>query len=504
MENLEKKEEKPKGNRAELLAHGFGASVTTTLVLAVFVSVLGQMAGLLPALQGSFVWSVIIFFIPVGIFYICPWVWLRVAVAMTSVFTIIASTSWIYAGDSWWIYSLASFSLAVLTVAWFSNSIDALGPDEVALKKWFGRLDADEFIIKSKDEDDSDEDDSEDDPEYKDDPRILTSGIVFVPWGFDIMFGGHPLCRLIRIPKRHYLLSIEGKTEHEVWSKDRIPLRVDISVNLRLPFLESGAIAQVIQSGVPFFDQEALDSWMSEEIIAGVRDICAEYNHDEVIAHSSLKTLRKKGEEFFRGPHSLFSRSGLCGMYPWHLKEGHGEVVIRIEKVSLATELEEAMQKKVLEGYLADAAKETSRRNAEEVGGQVLRILSILCGVEIESLSTSANKKKRGIPIADGGYREWFEWAMKQTTRDRAGAGFSYSEEVSDKKTSIDISSAGGRIDPNVAAILGAVTAAGEALGGGRKGGRSSRGRGDKKPQGSISRPSPIKPITRQKDDDEE
>jgi len=70
----------------------------------------------------------------------------------------------------------------------------------------------------------------------------------------------------------------------------------------------------------------------------------------------------------------------------------------------------------------AAAAVETAKMNAEQVGGTILGIVARQHGMKLEDLENDlrANPDKRGMSVANGGYKETFAFAQQQVQRDRA------------------------------------------------------------------------------------
>ncbi len=226
----------------------------------------------------------------------------------------------------------------------------------------------------------------------------------------------------------------------------------------------------MVKSGVPT-EERAFQDWMQQETVAGLRDILAGFNHDEAIGKSNLAAIREATRDFFLSPSGLFAKSGICGNDLLSFTEGSGEVIVRVDSINPTTELQKAMEKPVVARYEAQAAKETAKREAEEVGGQVLGIVARQHGMTVEDLEEllEASPDIRGTSVSESGLKETFEWAQAQTTRDRAEEGLTYDE------SKIDISSGGQPLkDSNLGAVIGGIAAAVSQIG---RGGRRRRNR---------------------------
>ena len=366
--------------------------------------------------------------------------WKKLAVVCSALLGIAALVlAWI--AYSWWTL-LGLTPLVLLVVFWTVKTIGTVDKDEVALRSWFGKVEK----------------------------RIFPSGVCLVPWLFDIRFNGRTLCELVRIPTKQLPFNFEGKVEQRIWSKDRQLLLVDISGYVRFPYNEVDSLYLMVKSGVPT-EERAFQDWMQQETVAGLRDILAGFNHDEAIGKSNLAAIREATRDFFLSPSGLFAKSGICGNDLLSFTEGSGEVIVRVDSINPTTELQKAMEKPVVARYEAQAAKETAKREAEEVGGQVLGIVARQHGMTVEDLEEllEASPDIRGTSVSESGLKETFEWAQAQTTRDRAEEGLTYDE------SKIDISSGGQPLkDSNLGAVIGGIAAAVSQIG---RGGRRRRNR---------------------------
>jgi hypothetical protein len=300
------------------------------------------------------------------------------------------------------------------------------------------------------------------------------AGPVFVPYCFGLKWDGHDPWELARIPMRQIKFRFDGAVDQRVWSSDHQAMIIDISGYWRAPYLEHDSLVKVIESGVPF-DEKLLQDFMRDEIIAGMRDILAGYDHLEALAKNNIENIRKEATEFFLREDGLFVRSGMCGRDRKTFKVGEGELIIRVEQVDVSNNLREAMATPVTAKYRADAAKETARQAAEEVGGEVLGIVARKHGMTIEDLESDlvAHPRKRGAPIAKGGYAEDFELADAQVARDRAGTS-----SITKDDSTYDITTGGKPVDANMAGLIGAAKAIAHAFGKGGGGGGRGKGGG--------------------------
>ena len=281
----------------------------------------------------------------------------------------------------------------LLSIVWFIKSLKVIGPDEVALMVVFGK------IIR----------------------KIFRSGLMFLPY--------FPGVRLIRITTKQLPLRYEGKLEHRVWSGDRQGLLVDVTGAVRFPFNELDSLILMVQSGVPL-DQAGLQEWAEDETISGLKDIAAGFTLEESLSKSNITAINAAAMAFFLRPDGLFAKSGICGNNPTNFEPGTGEVILRIEQINPTEKIQKAMELTVSAKYEANAARETARMNAEEVGTQIITTVALLSGVDIDDpAKLKAFKEKintdptlRSKPASDGGYKEVFDAAIDQLKRDRSGA----------------------------------------------------------------------------------
>jgi hypothetical protein len=181
---------------------------------------------------------------------------------------------------------------------------------------------------------------------------------------------------------------------------------------------------------VPLDDDAELDKWIEGEVLAGVRDIVAGYDHVQLLSRSNLTALNEQVALFFLNPARLFARSGICGSDLHNFTPGAGEVIIRIEKISPSEALNAAMEAPVIARYLATTAKATAEMNAEQVGGQILGIVARMHGMTVAALERDLvdHPEKAGQSLEQSGYKESFAYATDQTKRDRAAVAGDFTD----------------------------------------------------------------------------
>lgn len=349
----------------------------------------------------------------------------------------------------WTILVTVSAILAVgLFVAWrYWLSIKVVRRDEVAIMLFFGE------------------------PQ----PVIYKSGPVFVPW-VPIRWDKHYPWELVRIPTKQLPFNFEGKVEQRMWSKDRQMLLVDISGYVRFPFTEPGSLVLMIRSGVPT-EETALQEWMEKEVVSGLRDIMAGFDHKEAIGRSNLTAIRLAVTDFFLQSTGLFARSGLCGNDPKNFTVGTGEVIIRIDTVNPTARLQKAMESPVVAAYEAEAAKETAKRQATEVGDPIKLAMSDWVASVVASQPGRTAEEVRAELVANGAYAK-----REQTIKDfiLAQGG----------NLAVDRIEVGAPDGTPIAGDLGALAAVAALFGrgGGRSKGRNSGG-GPSKGGGKKKKP---------------
>jgi hypothetical protein len=211
------------------------------------------------------------------------------------------------------------------------KSKDNIGPEEVALKSYTGKLDESEI--------------------YQPGP-VTVLWIPLYKWIY-----GRPYCELVRVPREPMKFTLGGDVGHKIRSSDKVPLLVNFSGFVVFPYLEPESLALMIKSKVPF-NMAAFDKWVTSEMVTGLRDIMAAYTHKEAIERSNLTDVNKEAKEFFLLEDGLFATSGILGNDKTNFKPGRGEVKIRIEDIAVPEKIDSAMQEKVEVEYLTMAAEE--------------------------------------------------------------------------------------------------------------------------------------------------
>ena len=336
--------------------------------------------------------------------------------------------------------------LAVCAAVWLAASIKYVGADEVGLRQFFGEIEH----------------------------HVFQSGLLFVPWC--------PGIELVRIPTKQLIYRFDGSLEHRVWSKEHQGLLVDISGYVRFPYNDIDSLILMIQSGVPL-TAEGLQDWMEDEIITVLKDVMVGFDVEQAIGQASLYLIRDAAKRFFLHPSGLFVKSGICGKDPSDFTPGTGELIVRIEQVNPTPELQEAMQSPVLARFKANAAKETARMNAEQIGGQILGIVARMHGMTIESLEADLRMHPEN---RNGVYAKSFAEAVDQTKRDRASANGEFMEF---RAGNADGSPMSGELPAFAAAALLLNRGGGRGKSGGQgKGGKGSGGGDREKEENFIRR----------------
>lgn len=270
--------------------------------------------------------------------------------------------------------------------------------------------------------------------------RILTPGLTFVPYFWRI--------RVIRIPKKQYKFFFRASEEDEMYSKDRQLLFPDIAGWLRLPYDDIDSLIRFIESGIET-EEAALERRIKEEVVGVVKNVLAEYNHNELIGTSKLEEIFKKVRDALFGNNRLFCRSGICGKDWTDLTAGTGEVVIRVETIRLTNDLNQAMGEPVINRYKAKAATAVGQKASNEILGMVARQVGLTVKELAERLK--ADVSLAGKPSKDGGFKEAFEHSRSQTRLNLGtGEGVTYHEEqvvISTGKDQVPL-------EPNVAAAI--------------------------------------------------
>lgn len=336
----------------------------------------------------------------------------------------------------WW-----AIGLDVLVAIWVTKSwANIVRSDEVALRRFFGDLEE----------------------------EIRRSGLVFVPWFWGI--------DLVRIPTRMFRLKYEGREEHRLWSRDNQLLMAEISVYLKFPYRETKSLVTLIESGVPLAER-GLASWIEEEVITVAREVMARFDYKEAISKESLDAINNEAVALFCRPNGLLCKSGVVCR-----SSDQGDVFLRIEQVRLTSNLQRKLELVEAAKLEASAAKSIAERNAEETAGRILLMVAKTSGLTIDQLvaDLQANPRIRGLPAAEGGYKEAFAFAEDQIKRDRAGE--------SGELTDIRVGNTDGTSfkDAGLGSLIGGLAAAARQFGKGsgnpgNPGGNPGGGRGDKK-----------------------
>lgn len=196
---------------------------------------------------------------------------------------------------------------------------------------------------------------------------FVENGKVFVPW-FPLKFGQHYMYELLFIPISWFILSYEGKEEHEIYSKDGVLMRVQVSLRIRLPYKDKKYLAMVVESGVPISGSEAeMADHFEDETIAVTKDVLAEFGWEDATSKAKLVEINNLAKVRFTDKDSFFCQSGICGCDAGDLTPGSGEVVLRIEQVKLTTSMQqkrERVETAKLDIRIAESESEAAAQNA--------------------------------------------------------------------------------------------------------------------------------------------
>ncbi len=324
------------------------------------------------------------------------------------------------------------FALSVLSFGWLWPSIglgielaslvywiivswsNIVSPDQVALRQWFGRLEK----------------------------KIIKSGLCFVPW--------FPGIKLVRIPKKMFRLLYEKEddkpghvmsgTMFGVRSSDRQKLFVEATFFLRFPYNHVEPLIKIIESGVPFGDEDELREWIEDAIAPDVLYVFGQEKYEDVMGGTKNIELNKLVNDRLRGDpakpnDSLLERCGLFGANPNdQTTPGEGEAYLNIEDVHLSGELGKRLELVETARLEAEAerdaaivkavtAQSVAEKDAEETHGRVLKMVAKTCGLTVELLQQKLNDDRtlKATPEIYGGFKEAFDQAYDQVKRDRAG-----------------------------------------------------------------------------------
>ena len=302
--------------------------------------------------------------------------------------------------------------VVVLALIWVAvSSCNYLKTDEVGRLRIFGKIDT----------------------------EPIESGWVFVPyfWGID----------LVRIPKRVLKLEYEIKLGegHDLYTSDLQEAGFDATWYFTLPYNESPSIVRMIEAGVPM-DEAKLSEKLEDVLIPKVRQILSQKSYKELVANVDLTDINIKVNKLLHDPDGVLCKMGILGIDPTTTIPGTGQANLEIEVIRLKEELRKKLESSKMAELDVDIAKNTAKKNAEEVGGQILGIVARQHGIDTTALESElkAHPDKRGKSVTDDGYKETFEWAQTQTARDRVGAG---NATIKQSKLDIDVNSGGKAIE---------------------------------------------------------
>ena len=295
-------------------------------------------------------------------------------------------------------------------------------PDEVAIPTYFGAPElakdaaGNNVVVYRKDAAGNNELDAGGLPIPKLDPDgntipvpvVYQGGSVYRPYCFGIKWDGADPWGLIRISKNQHPFRFDGAADQRVWSSNHIALIVDISGYWRAPYLEPHSLLKMSESGVPTEEVE-IQKKMRDEIVAGMRDILAGYNHEEAISADNIEAIRQKATEFFLRKDGFFVSSGMCGEDEKTFTLGHGELIIRVEQVDVPDDVRADMALPVKAKYRADAAVETARQEKIEVSDALK-----------DMVADQVAAMKKLIPgLSADDIRQIRQECLNQLTRDR-------------------------------------------------------------------------------------
>ncbi len=348
------------------------------------------------------------------------------------------------------------FDVMIPFVFWFIISwCNTLNPDQVGLRKYLGHLERESYFSALQRWIHRNEKETTKKP-LTSDNGLFGTGLHFVPWlpGFE----------LVKIPKKMFRLlyekdpnattgSVMSGTMFGVRSKDKQKLFVEATFFLRFPYNDTESLVEIIESGVPFENDEVLRDWIEDAIAPDVLYVFGQKNYTEVMGGTANEALNKEVNERLRGDpllpnDSLLERCGLFGEDPKDRTPGSGEAFLEIEDVHLSGPLGRSLELVETNRLEAEAAKSVADKNAEETAGRILKMVARMNGLPLddviekdvngktvidaatgkpviitEGLNTklAKNQKLRGMPADQGGFKEDFEYARDQVKRDRAG-----------------------------------------------------------------------------------
>lgn len=345
--------------------------------------------------------------------------------------------------------AMMAISIIVLLVvsAWVVASIKIIQPKEVGLVKYFGTI---EDVV------------------YK-------SGPAFVPyfWGIE----------LIRIPRKQLRLDFVAENKDEIRSLDRIRLYPEISVYVTFPYDELESLLKMVQNDVPLTEDKLKEKY-EDVIMPAVQEafkdvVVADVVRQKKVVEGLINTALRERE-------GILFKAGITGIEPTDNRPGHGWVSAQIESTGLPEHINEAMEAPVIGKYKADAARQTSLQNAQEIGLQVMITAAIVSGVNVQDEAAlkafmdkvNTDPTLQTKPASKGGFKEAFAKAWDQVKRDRAGV-----EEV--RIGNADGSSMKGELPAFAAAAL--LLRNGGVKGGGKRRGGAAGGQGNSSDDGQIT-----------------
>ena len=321
-------------------------------------------------------------------------------------------------------------------------------------------------------------------PRGNSEPKIYTSGPAFVPYVPFVKFDGHPVWEMVYFLTDMIPLTYESGDEEFV-SKDFQVVKIQGTFFVRPPYKDPKFLLLSYRSNVPISSnssaissktspegkelRQSLLKWLEDVLQSIMFNVFSERNYEDMIGMKNFTEISEAINKLTHEEGGVLHKSGLLGEDTSETEPGTGEVYLKIEKITFSKNLTDALEAPALQKKLAQAAKQSAIKNAEEIGGQVLGVVARLHGMTVEDLEKDlkVNPKKAGQPVAEGGYKESFAFAQDQTKRDRAGnAG-----ELTDIRIgNSDGSSMSGELPAFAAAAL--LLRGGAGRGGGKQGKR--------------------------------
>lgn len=403
--------------------------------------------------------------------------------------------------------------LSLLFVVEIIASLRIVMPNEVAVRQWFGWLGR--KIPKT--------DTARLNRQWFGwfDRKVLRAGLHFVPrfWGI----------KLIRISKALRQFPYEGDPKHPSWvisgsqlpvrSKDRQKLGVDGVFFQRFPYEDIDLLCLLIESGVPFENEEKLRLFLEDGFRNDLTAVFGEYNYEQVMGGLLNEELSGKVNKLLqrstKKEKSMFIKCGFFDADPNTLnKPGTGEAYFRIEYVHVSGPLGERLEQVVTAKLGAEADREAARvrietthleaEAAKNVAQNKQRFIYGPMQIERDEW-VKAEAQKMGFPDTPEGIRDAtvklresgeYERRHQEAVRLREQDMGATRQE---RKVIVDVNSAGKSIETSgLAAIIGGAigTAVGAVLAAAKEGdanpssGGSGNGGGGQKetPQERIER----------------